>query len=505
MTNTGTLDKYNPKNDKKSNFENIEITMFSHDNLSEEFERLMLERKYLPIVEETDEFNRKLVSYQANKKKEVHSWIKYKEGFSSELVKSFILEFGLGKNDYVLDPFLGSGTTLLTAYVEGVNSVGIDILPLCYEIAEVKSKIFEYDLEELNNAYSELCGLKPDMVEGQINYIKITESAYPKETESELAYYEGWIKKSDYSENTKKLLKLVITSILEDVSYTRKDGQYLRWDYRSEKVKQANKKRNEAGKPQLKTLFNKGDIPSVRDSFLAGFKSAIQDIENMQSTKHNSAEIKILKESVLYALPKLESDKFSAVITSPPYCNRYDYTRTYALELAYMGVNEKKIRELRQSQLSCTVENKCKLQQLEEYYRSLNRISDYEKIVQIIENNSVLNEINHALQNRLENGEINNKGILSMVNEYFTELTFVFYELYRTCKPHAKVVFVNDNVRYAGEVIPVDFLSTDIAEKIGFKPVKIYVLKQKKGNSSQQMDKYGRLPMRKSITVWEKN
>ena len=57
---------------------------------------------------------------------------------------------------------------------------------------------------------------------------------------------------------------------------------------------------------------------------------------------------------------------------------------------------------------------------------------------------------------------------------------------------------------YAGEVIPVDTLSTNLAEQVGFVPHKIYVLPQRKGNSSQQMGKFGREALRKSITVWKK-
>ncbi len=66
------------------------------------------------------------------------------------------------------------------------------------------------------------------------------------------------------------------------------------------------------------------------------------------------------------------------------------------------------------------------------------------------------------------------------------------------------MVFVNDNVRYGGEVIPVDLLSTYLAEKLGFEAIAVYVLPQKKGNSSQQMKKFGRQPLRKSITLWQK-
>ena len=38
-------------------------------------------------------------------------------------------------------------------------------------------------------------------------------------------------------------------------------------------------------------------------------------------------------------LPKLNSQIIEGVVTSPPYCNRYDYTRTYALEMNYLGLS----------------------------------------------------------------------------------------------------------------------------------------------------------------------
>lgn len=200
----------------------------------------------------------------------------------------------------------------------------------------------------------------------------------------------------------------------------------------------------------------------------------------------------------------MQAGQFDGVITSPPYCNRYDYTRTYALELAYLGIGEQGIRNLRQSLLSCTVENRSKVSQLHEYYASLGQHDRYTRISKVIHDNPVFVEINKALQIRWNRGEINNKGILPMVKGYFMELTFVFAELLRTCRSGAHVAFVNDNVRYGGEVIPVDLLSTDLAEQIGFEPVKVYVLSQRKGNSSQQMSKFGREALRKSITIWRR-
>ena len=73
-----------------------------------------------------------------------------------------------------------------------------------------------------------------------------------------------------------------------------------------------------------------------------------------------TGDVNLLEGSCLEVLPKLESRVYSGIITSPPYCNRYDYTRTYALEHAMLGVNEIGLVNLRQAMLSCTVENKAK-------------------------------------------------------------------------------------------------------------------------------------------------
>jgi hypothetical protein len=54
-----------------------------------------------------------------------------------------------------------------------------------------------------------------------------------------------------------------------------------------------------------------------------------------------------------------------------------------------------------------------------------------------------------------------------------------------------------------GEIIPVDLLSTHLAESLGFEPIAVYVLPQRKGNSSQQMGNR-RKALRKSITIWRK-
>ena len=56
---------------------------FSHNSVCIDSVRLNLEHSYKHLFVNDDRFNRKVVSFQANKGEIVHSWIKYREGFSS--------------------------------------------------------------------------------------------------------------------------------------------------------------------------------------------------------------------------------------------------------------------------------------------------------------------------------------------------------------------------------------------------------------------------------------
>lgn len=482
---------------------NLKILNFSNEQVCNDSARLYLESRYGELLEETEDFNRKLVSYQGNKGEIAHGWIRYKEGFSFKLVETLIKKFGIRQSDTILEPFCGSGTTLLVCKTLGINALGFEILPVCHLMWEAKSYLEEYNIEELTYLFEQLSETKPHKTAFPFPHISITRDAFSQETESDLMFFSNWINTQQVSKKAKILYQLLITSILEEVSYTRKDGQYLRWDSRSNKVQQRNQLRISKGKIPVKQ-FDKGEIPTVKEALLSIFKTVLSDIKSLRYSLPNNSFQDVINGSVLENLPKYESDHFSGVITSPPYCNRYDYTRTYALELAYLGTDELEIRKLRQNQLCCTVESRSKLGNLEQIYRDIGRLDNFKTICKVITENSVFQEVNSALKVRQERGEINNPGILSMVEGYFYELTFLFAEIFRTCKKGAYVAFVNDNVRYGGEIIPVDMLCTEIAEAIGFMPERIYVLPQRKGNSSQQMGRFGKESLRKSITVWRK-
>ena len=495
------LTLFNPSHD------NYLVDNFSADNFCDESERQKLEKKYAELLDVTEKFNRQSVSYQLSKKDALHSWLKYKEGFSANLVNILLDEMGAVAGDCVMDPFMGSGTTALVCQMRGINSIGYDVMPISAVSIKAKSAVMRYDINEIRSLIEDVRNLNvPVDYCKSTPYITITLNAYPKENEHFLAYIHDWNEQSLYSPEAKNLLTLCVINSLERCSYTIKSGQYLGWDCRSQKVQDANKARATKGQKLLPEKFTRAEICDSKETILDELTHVLADIELIQKNAIDSvgAEIDFVPESVLYALPLLEENKLKGVITSPPYCNRYDYTRTYALELVYLGIGEEEIKQMRQELLSCTVESKSKIDELKDFYYSIGKSERFTYIYDTIKENKAFSEVMAALVKRKENGDLNNNGVIRMVEGYFTELAFIYAELYRVCKPGAMVAFVNDNVRYGGEVIPVDFLSCSFAEQFGFKTKQIYTLKQQKGNSSQQMAKFGRVALRKGITVWVK-
>lgn len=491
----------------KPNIDDYIVDNFSADSLCPEVERRNIENRYSSRLELTDKFNRQSVSYQLSKKAVLHSWLKYKEGFSADLVNILLDEMEAQPGDLVMDPFLGSGTTSLVCQMRGIDSIGYDILPTSSIAIRAKSAIYEYDIDEIRRMLNAVEGLVvPENYNKRTPYITITEYAYPEETEKYLAYINEWIDGEAYSDVAKNLLKLCIINSLERCSYTTKSGQYLSWDMRSLKVQYANKERARTGKKLLPEKTVREVIEKIDQAIVDELHHCIDDIVSIQRSGDHvlNAKIEYINDSVLFKLPEVNDGILKGVITSPPYCNRYDYTRTYALELVYLGLDDKMVKDLRQKLLSCTVESKSKQSMLEQYYKNIGAQDRYEYIRRVISENGPLNEVLSALNVRKKHGDLNNNGVIRMVEGYFTELAFIYAELYRICQTGAMVAFVNDNVRYGGEVIPVDFISSSLAEQFGFEVEKIYCLKQQKGNSSQQMAKFGRVALRKSITIWRK-
>jgi len=460
-----------------------------------------LENKYSGKLNENRILNRKLVSYQANKQIPYFRWFKYKEGFSGSMVDYFLGNIPL-ETGTLLDPFAGSGVALFESGIFGWDSVGVELMPLGKYIFETRKAAAGVDIERLSEAIKKVESIDFGRIkENDISYnhITITRGAFPEENEKQLNGYLNYCHSYIDDPDTRQLLLFSAFSILEEISFTRKDGQYLRWDYR-------------ANRDKIKSKFSKGKILDFKEATLSKLNQVKSDItsHSEQLTMFENRgnidldRIDFRQGSSLYILPQIPGKSIDVVITSPPYCNRYDYTRTYALELAFLGLGEEDVKNLRQDMLSCTVENRKKTDQLKRFYDSIGRNDTYQRVLKTFNSINALHEVIDILEGKRVRKELNNPNIVRMVYNYFLEMSFIIYEMARILKNGGYVIMVNDNVRYAGEYIPVDLILSEIASHAHLETKEIQVLSRGKGNSSQQMGNYGRRELRKCVYIWIK-
>lgn len=487
---------------ENKNYRNIDLTCET-DVLNEELllldyagptakNRENLFEKYKDKLQINKDLNRSLISFQSNKNEPFYRWFKYKEGFSSAFVSKMLELFGKPfTGQKVLDPFAGIGTTLTTSIEQGFNTIGIELLSPGIYATNARIAAHKINKQDFTNIIEKIENLNFDdkLVPKcyYFNHLTITQGAFSQKTELAIANYCRFIDQSCNNSEIKSILNFAVSSILEDVSFTRKDGQYLRWDYRSGR--------------KLKSKFDKGVIHEFKPRLLEKLKIIEEDIKLLR-TVNGLNDFKLIQGSSLNKLHDVESESIDLVITSPPYCNRYDYTRTYALELAFDKTDDKRIKELRQTLLSATVENKSKFAELERFYASIGKKEDFNMVLESNQNQPALKEVIRNLY--FHKNELNNKNIPGMVKNYFFEMSFVIRELSRVLKPNGKIIMVNDNVRYNGDEIPVDLILSEFAEDFGLKTDKIWVLERGKGNSSQQMGNHGRQELRKCVYIWSK-
>ena len=462
--------RISPMNATSSNDERIQSRRFLHQRFEG---RLAVNPKITP----------KLVSYQGNYGAPGFRWMRYKEGFSQDLVQLLVQRV---RPSSLLDPFSGIGTAPLVASGLGMKATGIELIPVGMLAGQAISRAANgLDSELFAKVASGLLDhiSSNDRIDSHHAYphVSITERAFPAETESELARARAFISGMKDPDMI-IMLNLACMSVLESVSFTQKDGQFLRWDRRSGKSRSAS--------------FQKKTILRLKDALEYRLGAMLQDLGYLQE-RYGKGTPDFIAGSSLEYLKGLPSGSYDMVITSPPYLNRYDYTRTYALELAWLGVDQEGIKTLRQKMLSSTVENKSKQQWLLDTYVDPRTV---QSAIEMYENQGALQEVLEILNDAQD--QLSNRHVVRMIEGYFLEMAVVVAELGRIVAPGGVVAMINDNVQYHGQEVPVDFILADFAEQAGFVCENIWTLPRGKGNPSQQMSRFGRTEQRKCVYWW---
>ena len=126
---------------------------------------------------------------ESERTKHVHRLHPYLGKFIPQLVHVFLKKY-FRKGQTILDPFAGSGTTLIEANVLGMNSVGVELSPFNALIQKVKTQ--EYDIPKLETEVRDALTRVRSFSRELTNQSKSMFSDAPDRFETDSDYLKTW-------------------------------------------------------------------------------------------------------------------------------------------------------------------------------------------------------------------------------------------------------------------------------------------------------------------------
>lgn len=265
----------------------------------------------------------------------IHS---YKGKFYPQLAKGLMNIVGLKTGSVILDPFCGSGTSLLESYLNGYKGYGIDMHPLAAMISRVKTGILDVNPNVLQETTGALLG-KIEQLSGKYEQSK---SEFDKECIEEIErwfpepviYKLNWIIKviEDMSDGIlQNFFKVILSDIIRQVSHQKPSDL---------RIRKRDRLLNDAPVFELftKKLIEQFDRIEQFWSIRGYSPHEFLPAKSLEGDSRN-------KDS--YQNLGLQSGDVDLILTSPPYATALPYIDTDRLTLlTIFGINSSTRRDI---------------------------------------------------------------------------------------------------------------------------------------------------------------
>lgn len=416
-----------------------------------------------------------------------NGWHRYVGRFPAQLIRAIINAFDLGADDTILDPFVGSGTTLVEARLLGVPSIGIEISPLSAMMSRVKSQFpndpskllsVEKELEEFyKNKYQVFLAkfgnkyCHDDVLKRKGNEIK----PFPN--------IEKW-----FTPNALLGTSIVVEFILKLSKTYRYGAEFVAIALSSKMRSIGNVDVDVVRAEYRKTPRENVDVLSLVTNQI---KKMIRSIETMtfshKGIVSDQNTVTVYEGSCLEQY--IKSQSISAIITSPPYgVESLSYLRTHLLSFRalepILGVDPYNFGE-----------GVIGSEYIPEDEHSLPELSS-------LNESKTYNSFFGALLHDEEMEPLKTRVVMMM--KFFCDINRLIKKFSDWLRPNGRVAFVIGNKKIGDKIIPTDKIVTELFEANGFIYKGRIAHKLKTNNSNSKVPWQDRIIENEFVIFYEK-
>lgn len=249
----------------------------------------------------------------------VHSIHPYPARFIPHIPRTLIEMFHPGDSSKVLDPFCGSGTTLVEAMSVGITSVGVDLSPLAALIAKVKTTPLSSTLMEVGEGVSQAAQERVANNSIAIPAIPRLEHWFQRPIQEALASLVAEINTTAHADLA-DALKVAVSSIIVRVSNQDSDTRYA----------------------AIEKKVTQKDVWLQFERAVSNIAVALTNVK--LNFFHPPPTVRVITADLMEVQPNQIGQDIGLVVTSPPYPNAYEYWLYHKYRMYWLGMDPITVR-----------------------------------------------------------------------------------------------------------------------------------------------------------------
>ena len=406
----------------------------------------------------------KVVKKSSTSTPHAHGLHKYKAKFFPRLIRTFLLtESNHNTNAIVLDPFVGSGTTLVESSFLGFNSIGVDIDKLSCLISESKSKLLSFSPKDI---------------------VEETEAYFHKSgNQTEKYKFPSWISKKFDRWGTleeKKLYENEISEITRGITSLNGSKKLFQTAISDAVSRKFNIRMMGTGVGRFALEIQKSSLEKIVKDNILFLRKAATIIDILKTIYEINLPVPLIINGDATALSSISENTIDLILTSPPYLpassGREDYLIGKSISITALNLmNEDQIKQA-----------------------ETNSVGSMKNQTMIMED-GLPSEV-YRLYAFLKNDPLRSIKA-DPTYAYYQDIKKSLSESYRVLKPKGKAIYVigKESVFYTFKTrevlfkVECDNIFKDIANSVGFNVKEIVDIELNKKNKNARpraLDKY---------------